>query len=159
MGLSEMVRHRMSVRLDNLQVRWLSEALDKVPFGALKQIHLDQAKRTIEKFAGIGLVEQFNRSLILLTEALNWPVVPTYRSFNRTPTIESDEIWSNETSDWLVATQSWDIELYQWASERFHCDWNALGDTGSRRLEFFESEQKIFDRKLAGGKSRSVLPG
>jgi hypothetical protein len=102
---------------DNLQTRMLSG--DPEPFGKVTDKMLERAKQNLaEKFISFGLAERFDESLVLLKARLGLRsilYVTQRMTTNRPRTQESKE----DLAPIAERFNTYDIELYRWASEQF----------------------------------------
>lgn len=112
--LVEFLRAGLSRDVDNGQVR--AVAGGRIP-GQVGQAELDQAKQNIaDRFLFVGQMEQFDSSLAGLVLALGWDKVPRYATRNVAPS-DSDVALSD--LDEIRAANRFDVELREWAAERF----------------------------------------
>ena len=102
---------------DNLQTRMLSS--NPEPFGEVTEEMLEEAKENLAtKFVCFGLADRFDESLVLLKRGLGLRSIlyVTQRvTTNRPRTAESKE----ELIPIAERLNTFDIELYRWASEQF----------------------------------------
>jgi hypothetical protein len=79
------------------------------------------AKRNLEKhFAIVGLTEQFDETLILLRRSLGWRRVPFYIRQNATKNRLLKDDLSTEVLNAIKRYNELDMELYEYARERFN---------------------------------------
>src|SRR5262249_32296132 len=72
MVLRDYLRSGVAAELDNGRPRYLSNALD-LPFGQCGREHLETAKQNLRRhFAVVGLVEQFDESLLMIKRRFGW---------------------------------------------------------------------------------------
>ncbi len=136
--------------VDNGIVRFLAGAnWDQVPYGKCDQALYDRAMQNLDQFAAIGMVDEFDKSLLLFKKAMNSKVYPVYQRKNTTadlpdfeeqPILKFDDI---PESDWesVYHFMQWDIKLYENAQAMFE---KSLGKNQS----YIEKHLPIFLSKL-----------
>lgn len=91
-------------------------------------------------FIFAGIVEEFNKSLIILKEKLNW-TNPFYKSLNITKNkISKSEIDSNVIK-LIMELNFFDIKLYNFAKENFINEWSKI-DKSAKKLTHFNNKLK-----------------
>ena len=102
-------------RSPNVQTRYLAGDAARPETGDL----LALAKENVEKhFALAGLAERFDETVVLTHALLGWPVRP-FRRENITARRPRADTLSSDDLAVLRQTQALDLELYQWARDRF----------------------------------------
>lgn len=122
-SLYEFVRSGISkIGSDNGQTRLLGggpKGADDIPFGHVTREILETAKRNLrEQFDVVGLVEQFDTSLLLLHCTFGWKT-PWYRSENVALDRKTRRSLAPETLACLRDSNSLDLELYAYGREMF----------------------------------------
>lgn len=124
MSLEEYVRSGISTETDNGQVRLLAGHDRDIPYGHCEELLLEKAKRNIlEHFAFVGISEDFDRSLIVMSRKLHWADVPVYRRVNVAPS-PAGEI-PEGTIRAIERCNALDLELYEWVKARVQSEWEA----------------------------------
>ena len=107
---------------DNSMVRRF--ASQDVPFGQCDQNLLDQAIEHLEeRFVFVGLLEDFDDSLLLLSLILEWGALPLY--FRRNTGSWMPPV-SDADKDALHEQNRYDLALYEYGKARFEADRNRL---------------------------------
>jgi hypothetical protein len=88
------------------------------PEEAVLPEHLEQAKRNLESFAVVGLVERFDETLALMRQAFGWSRIPYYRLRNAGSN-RPDDI-PQEVYDLGRELNALDYALYEFASDLFN---------------------------------------
>jgi hypothetical protein len=117
LSLEAFVTSGMSPETDNSQVRAIAGDTG-TPFGACGPEMLETAKANLEeRFAVVGITERFDESLVLLGHAFGWTRLH-YLKANVAPA-QDRTAPSPEAIGSISAQNSLDIELYEWATDRF----------------------------------------
>jgi len=104
--------------LDNGQTRAVAGADLRLPFGACTAEHLRTAKHNLDAhFEFVGLTEHFDLSLMLLGRVCGWKW-HFYVPDNVTP--RDSAAIPPEIEEDIRTLNSFDLELYRYAQERFH---------------------------------------
>lgn len=113
MTVGDYVRERMSLELDNGQVRLLA-ADPFVEFGSVTRDHLEAAKRNLrEHFEVVGVSERFDESLLVMREALGWRRRILY--LERNVTTRPRRPLTAEDAEAVLAANRLDAELHAFA--------------------------------------------
>jgi len=117
MSLKEFTVSKLSGEIDNCQTRLIS-GIDTQQ--ACNEEMLAIAKRNIKDFFLVaGLVEQFDESILLISQLLNWKT-PIYQKANKTRRPLNKEEISQDIIDEIAAVNCFDMELYSYAEELFN---------------------------------------
>lgn len=143
---------------DNQQVRMLSgcRELDApwdpdggpVSTPPVERIHLDMAKRNIEeRFIAAATLEQFDSLVWFVKRLYGFPLHRTlFRPINKGESRAKPEVVSGATRKRLETLNQYDIELYQWAKERFARQIETLGPHFSNEVRRYEWCNRIFQK-------------
>jgi hypothetical protein len=114
--------------ISNVQTRYLAakfepeiKSLQDIA-SAKEQVDLldvDLAKRRLNEFAFVGILEEFDRSMHLLSFTFGWPLT-TVQSFNMAPTRIKREDVAPAILDALAALNQLDLDLYAYAQRLFN---------------------------------------
>ena len=107
----------LSLEMDNSQTRAFAGDTT-APFGACTTEMLDRAKANLELFAVAGLTERFDESIVAMIRAFGWRRV-RYVTTNVDPRRSERPPLADTELELVRAHNGYDIELYEWASERF----------------------------------------
>jgi hypothetical protein len=110
---------------DNLQTRVLSASV--APVGEVPDRALEQAIASLDRFSVVGLTEQFDETLVLLSREFGWRRT-TYERANVTPGRTPREKIEPETVELIQHLNSLDMKLYAHARARFERDVARQGD-------------------------------
>ena len=116
--LASYVRSGISLEMDNSQTRAFAGDTTTA-FGACTPQMLARAKEHLDAaFAVVGITERFDESLVLLQRAFGWRRV-RYVSVNVDPDRARRDALTDDELSLLRAHNALDLELYEWAEERF----------------------------------------
>ncbi len=142
LSLSEFVERGLSVVTDNGMTRKIAGLSDSVGFQEYDESLLDTAKENIDKHFGfVGISEQFDKSLMILSDFLGWKNVQYYNqnvTVNRRKAQSIDELEIDKVRRHIQL----DIELYDFALKSFNA-------TYERRKEFYDGKLKKFESSNA----------
>lgn len=129
MSLKDYVSSGITKELDNSQARLLSSIAADIPYGECSSDVLESAKKNLqEHFAVVGLADKFDETLILLKQAFNWKT-PFYIKANITRNRPLREDIPQETLDVIEKYNQLDIELFNYAKQKFEEQINQLGNS------------------------------
>jgi len=119
-GLKSLLRQRTAQTHEffNLQTCMIAGDEWDDPEKPADRVALERAKQNLRSHFQVGLTEEFDASLRLLTDKFGWKV-GFYRKRNITRRKPHAEIVDPETSKLLREANELDIELYQFARELF----------------------------------------
>jgi hypothetical protein len=127
MSLRDYVAAGMTKELDNGQVRFLSGAFYRDPFGQCSRDLLEYAKENLRNhFAVVGLAERFDDTVRLLAARYGWKDMSYVRKNVTSERPAIDELPPN-TLEAIRSVNLLDMELYAFAAELF--------ETALRRLK------------------------
>lgn len=136
MSLYEYVKNGVSTELNNGQIRLLSGVA--ADYGKCDENMLLIAKRNIEEyFPIVGLLEEFDKTLILLKKYFKWRY-PFYTKLNVTKKRRSLGYLSNEEQEVIQEYNELDIKLYGWAQKRMEQQVKSAGDSFQKELNTFK---------------------
>jgi hypothetical protein len=116
MNLLDFVSSGLSGELDNCQTRLIS-GIDTSEACSIEMYH--QAKENLQNhFAVVGIVEEFDKSMILLKRVLNWKL-PLYTKRNVTKSRLSYDKIDQLTLDTIAKLNKFDLQLYDLAKSIF----------------------------------------
>jgi hypothetical protein len=155
--LSEYVIHCGNAEPNNDQVRLLSGREHALDDGTWSEAMLPTAKKNLrESFSVAGLVEEFDRSLILMKRILGWSI-PFYVKQNVSRFNKEEGRVDPETIRVIRAYNELDADLYAYArhllAEQVRCHGGSL----ERELRLFRTLNALYGRlnaitaKAAGG--------
>jgi len=133
MSLSTYLQSGATGQLSNGQTRLLSGDCDGDRVGMptrspMSKKDLDSAKQNIRHhFSVVGLQEHFDRSLVLIAQALGWRRTPYYVRANVTVSKVRSQPISKEDIALIQQQNALDIELYDFVKRRFLSELNTQG--------------------------------
>lgn len=117
MSFDEYLGSQLILDVDNGQVRRISGIGDEVPFGELTEQHYNKAIQNIEDhFLFVGLTENFNASLYLLSKLMNWKS-PYYWTQNKGKNKKQELINANDKQK-AIDLNKWDYKLYDYCKQK-----------------------------------------
>ena len=155
MSLEDCIRLGISTELDNSQTRILSasngDSDSPITFGQCNEEMLKRAKKNLQEyFIGVGLVESFDKSLLLFKKLLNWNnIFYIKRNVTKNRPLKSD--FSQETLNLIQKQNEFDLELYRYAAELFN------EQVAQQGLSFEEDLQKFNQRNSLYGNTYGKL--
>ncbi len=148
MSIEDCIRSGISIELDNGQTRILSATKGDVDlpisFGQCNTEMLERAKKNLrESFVGVGLVESFDKSLLLFKKLLNWNnIFFIKRNVTQDRPLKSD--LSQKTLNLIQKQNELDIELYQYATELFREQVARQGPSFEEELQKFHWRNSLY---------------
>lgn len=137
LGLRTLLERGTTTELFNLQTRMIAgeSNLDR----SLDRSALERAKQNLQtNFCFVGLTEEFDASLILLSRTFDWSI-PFYVKKNVSRKKSRPESIDAQTDALLREANALDLELYEFAQKLFDAQLRNAGDS-------FESELRRFQR-------------
>lgn len=117
-SLKDFLKQGIVKNFDNLMTRYLSGNLSK-NYLEIDQSDLEQAIRNFDaNFAIFGLTEQFDESLVLLSDYMNWPPLLYIRENKSSYKIKKEEL-DTETEELIIKCNRYDEVLFKHAKEKF----------------------------------------
>lgn len=157
-SLTDYMKYGMT-ELDNGQTRRIAGAISsQIPFGKCTSELLNIAKKNLdEKFFLVGLTERFDEFLLLLGRSLDLHQILYTRSNVNTKKPASKEITEADRDSVLNYNQL-DLELYDYATQKFNQTIEKLGPSFQSELELFQaSNQQYADLQKTLSRSRRRL--
>ena len=148
MSLEDCIRLGISTELDNSQTRILSasngDSDSPITFGQCDLEMLERAKKNLrEYFIGVGLVESFDKSLLLFKKLLNWNnIFYIKRNVTKNRPLKSD--FSQETLNLIQKQNEFDLELYRYAAELFNEQVAQQGLSFEKELQKFNQRNSLY---------------
>jgi hypothetical protein len=105
---------------DNCQTRYLSGVGKSISHGQCTQEALELAKKNLsEYFSVVGILEEFDKTLLILQKRFGWKNI-FYTIQNQTKQRLLKDRISEETLSLIHKYNQMDLQLYDYAKERFH---------------------------------------
>jgi hypothetical protein len=144
MDLKTFVSSGISLELDNGQTRLIAASNgdedESIEFGCATTDLLETAKQhLLNYFSVVGVMEEFDRTLLLLQKKLGWKnIYYARKNTGKNKTTQKSEI----PPDTLAAIQqqnALDIELYQFAKQLLNQQVEAQADSFEQELQAFQT--------------------
>jgi len=147
MDLKEYVRYYTEAGdMDNLQTRMIAGNWHKRGFGPCTPEMLAQARRNLrERFAVIGLAEQFDASYLLLKRHFGWRSAFFQRRNQTRRRIYRDELSTDEL-DYIRQHNEFDLQLYAYAQQLFEEQIRRQGPSFQTELALFRLQNRLYNQ-------------
>jgi hypothetical protein len=138
MSLIDVLESGIAREFENSQTRRIAGYV-RTPYGCPPDDMLDLAIDHVEKyFPVVGLTEQFDESLILMSHFCRWKL-PYYTKLNTGKIKPAKENVSDETLDTIRKFNELDIQLYEYASQRLQQQILDFGSGFQRQMKMFHA--------------------
>ena len=142
LDLKGLIEREATPELFNLQTRMVAGARNHAVSGLDRGI-LEIAKQNLEKnFCFVGLTEEFDAGLALLSEMLGWNI-PFYVKRNVSSERFATESIDPETDRLLREANSFDFELHEFARDLFEARRRAAGPVFESKLCQFQQLNSV----------------
>ena len=142
LDLKSLVERNETPELFNLQTRMIAGQRNDETSG-IDRSTLEIAKKNLEeKFCFVGLTEEFDASLVLLSEVLGWNI-PFYMKRNVTSERVGPKRVNAETDRLLREANALDLELHQFARDLFEVKRRAAGTAFESKFDKFQRLNSI----------------
>ncbi len=139
MSLHDLLESGLPLMMNDGQVRLISGVWGDPDFGEVSLAMLETAKKNlVDSFIVVGITEQFDKTLCLLKEKLNWQQDITYQRLNVTSLGVSKNRLPRETVELIERVNRQDIALYDYAQELFHKQCSQQGAFFDLRVRYFQ---------------------
>jgi hypothetical protein len=145
MDLKEYVRYYTeAAEMDNLQTRMIAGNWHKRGFGPCTPEMLGQAKENLrERFAVVGLAEQFDASYLLLKRTFGWRGSHFRRRNETRKRVYREQIGKDEL-EYIREHNRYDIELYAYAQQLFREQLLRQGRTFQAELTWLRLQNRLY---------------
>ncbi len=143
MSLHDLLESKLPLMMNDGQVRLISGVWGERAFGEVTEAMLEKAKKNLaESFVVVGITEQFDQTLCLLKENLNWQQAISYQWLNVSRQgLQASEL-SAATVDLIQRVNGQDIALYAYARELFKAQCAQRGALFAWRVRLFQLTNK-----------------
>jgi hypothetical protein len=145
MNLADYVRFCGAAEPNNDQTRLLAGREMASSNGASSPAMLSVAKRNLDFHAAVGLTEAFDASLVLMRRVFGWRR-PFYVSHNVGDRARQEAQLPRNAREVIEAHNALDVELYQYARERFRAQIAEQADHFDRDLRAFRRLNALYGR-------------
>jgi len=147
LSFEDFVTGGFSTELNNGQLRLLLGIDTDLPFGECTPDMLEGAKTHIENhFPVVGLTERLDESLLLMQHHLGWNRPPCYLTQNTNAERPESSRDSKTVPPEVLELNGLDIQLYQWARDRFQDQIVAQGSPFQEKLQHFQKHNRKFQK-------------
>ncbi|HWY50821.1 MAG TPA: sulfotransferase family 2 domain-containing protein [Chthoniobacterales bacterium] len=141
LDLKTALARELTPELRNGQTRQLAGDEWEDPRRVLTRTALDRAKANLTHFRVVGLLEEFDASLLLLRRAFGWHL-PFYVKENVTKEKPDETFLNAETRGLIEEANRLDLELYDYAHDLFDEQRRAAGDSFAEELGHFRRSNR-----------------
>ena len=147
LDLKTLLARELTSELCNGQTRQLAGDEWEDPERVVTRAALDRAQANLTHFRVVGLLEEFDASLLLLRRAFGWHW-PFYVKENVTKEKPDETFLDAETRGLIEEANRLDLELYEYARKLFdeHC--RAAGDSFAEELCHFRRSNRASARPV-----------
>jgi hypothetical protein len=160
LSLHALLESGLPLMMNDAQVRLLSGVWGEPEFGEVSLAMLETAQQNLaDSFIVVGLTEQFDKTLLLLKEKLNWQQDISYQRLNVTRQGVSEKRLPKETVELIKRVNRQDIALYAYAQDLFKEQCSQQGLLFGSRVRYFQFLNKYQPPgfgPLAAGNGRNV---
>ena len=143
LSLHALLESGLPLMMNDGQVRLISGVWGDPAFGEVTLSMLETAKKNLaDTFIVVGLTEQFDKTLCLLKEKLNWQQDITYQRLNVSRHGASEEQLPRATVELLKHVNRQDIALYAYAQDLFSEQCSQQGFLFGSRVRYFQFVNK-----------------
>ena len=141
LSLFELLQSKLPLMMNDAQVRLLSGVWGDVPFGEVSKTMLSTAMSNLEKFfVVVGITKEFDKTLFLLRDALNWESNILYERRNVSNGSGASNMIPAETVSLIKQINQMDIQLYEYAKTLFSRQIKRQGPLFSLEVKFFQAQ-------------------
>jgi|ERR1700693_2629734 len=141
LDLRTVLARELTPELRNGQTRQLAGDEWEDPQRVVTRAALERAKANLTHFRVVGLLEEFDASLLLLRRALGWHL-PFYVKENVTKEKPDETFLDPETRGLIGDANGLDLELYDYARVLFEEQRRAAGDSFTEELSHFRRSNR-----------------
>ena len=144
LDLKTLLAREVTLELRNEQTRLLAGDEWEDPQRVVTRAALEQAQANLRThFRVVGLLEEFDASLLLLRRAFGWHL-PFYVKENVTKEKPDNISLDTETRRLVEDANSLDLELYEYARNLFEEQRRAAGDSFDAELRHFRRLNRVY---------------
>ncbi|MFN2125368.1 MAG: sulfotransferase family 2 domain-containing protein [Candidatus Promineifilaceae bacterium] len=139
LSLYDLLQENYALMLNDAQVRLVSGVWGDAPFGEVTLAMLETAKENLTRsFPVVGLMEQFDKTVLLLKETFNWPAAITYHKRNVTKKGMTVDSLPPQTLARIKEVNRQDQALYEFGRELFKEQCARQGPGFDLRVRYFQ---------------------
>ena len=149
MTLKDFIDSKITVEIENGQVRLLSGSDLNTPIYQINENHYQTAKTNLDKyFFSVGICEKFDDSLLLLANKLDRKSVPYYYSRNVGNYLHNQKVPCH-IIDQIKELNSYDIKLYERAVNKFDLTLKRTIPDYKKILKSFQKQNNIYQKLVS----------
>jgi hypothetical protein len=145
LDLKTALARELTPELCNGQTRQLAGDEWEDPERVVTRAALERAQANLTNFRVVGLLEEFDASLLLLRRAFGWQL-PFYVKENVTKKKTDETFRDAETRGLIEEANRLDLELYEYARKLFDEQCRAAGDSFAEELSHFRRSNRASAR-------------
>jgi hypothetical protein len=139
LSLHDPLESGLPLMMNDAQVRLISGVWGEPAFGEVSLAMLETAKKNLaDSFIVVGLTEQFDKTLSLLKEKLNWQQDIAYQRLNVTGQGVTKNQLPGATVKLIKRVNRQDIALYAYAQDLFNEQCSQQGALFEFRVRYFQ---------------------
>jgi hypothetical protein len=139
LSLHALLESGLPLMMNDAQVRLISGVWGEPAFAEVSPAMLDSAKKNLaDAFIVVGLTEQFDKTLCLLKEKLNWQQDITYQRLNVSRQGMTEKQLPKATVELIKHVNRQDIALYAYAQDLFKEQCSQQGFLFGFRVRYFQ---------------------
>ena len=143
MSISDLLQSEMPLMMNDAQVRLLSGVWGGVAFGKVSTAMLGTAEQNLnEFFVVVGITEEFDKTLCLLGDKLNWGSDILYERQNVSQHGMTQRQLPAETVNLIRQANQMDFALYEYASSLFRQQVRQQGPSFPLRVILFQARNR-----------------
>ena len=147
LDLKTLLARELTSELCNGQTRQLAGDEWEDPQRVVTRAALERAQANLTHFRVVGLLEEFDASLLLLRRAFGWHL-PFYVKENVTKEKPDETFLDAETRGLIEEANRLDLELYEYARNLFDEQRRAAGDSFAAELCHFRRLNRAYARRV-----------
>jgi hypothetical protein len=143
LSLQALLEQDYALMLNDAQVRLVSGVWGDAPFGQVTPEMLQTAKKNLtDSFAVVGLMEEFDKTVLLLKETFNWPEPVTYLRRNVSKQGMTVDTLPPQTIARIRQVNQQDQALYEFGRDLFNAQCARLAPGFDLRARYFQHINK-----------------
>lgn len=149
MSLLEYALSDLSGELDNHQCRSLLYGQNIALNNFTEKLFHEAIRNLQDHFISFGIIEEFDKSLVLFRKDLGWTQYPYYVMLNTKPEYQSNEI-SSAVRAKIAERNYWDVSLYNWVKDEFNRRLQVIPNL-DEELKILRVSSEAFKRGIDNG--------
>ena len=143
LSLLELLQSKIPLMMNDAQVRLLSGVWGDAPFGEVSIEMLNTAEHNLQQFfVVVGITKEFDKTLFLLQNVLNWESSILYERQNVSNDRTAANMMPVETINLIRQHNQMDIKLYEFAKTLFSHQIKKQGLLFALKVKFFQAQNR-----------------